>query len=219
MPPISTTSSPSTPGRPRDPAKDAAVIRATRELLVEVGYQGTTVLAIARRACVGAPTIYRRWPTKESLVEDVAFGHSRPAPVPEASGDLDADLRAWVELSLDYLADPVIRSALAGLLAAYQGDNDKYELLVLRFEQDVRELMVEVIGRGLPQLAKPERVARADAVFDILVASTAVRALTRGLADRETFCARTAHALGILARSTKTCPDTEKVLNQMQRSS
>jgi hypothetical protein len=29
-------------------------------------------------------------------------------------------------------------------------DNDKYELLALRFEQDVRELMVNVIRRGLP---------------------------------------------------------------------
>jgi hypothetical protein len=70
-------------------------------------------------------------------------------------------------------------------------DNDKYELLALRFEQDVRELMVNVIRRGLPQLSESERVVRAHAVFDVLVASTAVRALTRGLADRETFCART----------------------------
>lgn len=166
-----------------------------------MGYQGTTVVAVARRADVGSPTIYRRWPTKEALVEDVAFGHSRPAPVPAPTGDLDADLRAWVEMSLDYLADPVTRAALPGLLAAYQSDNDKYELLALRFEQDVRELMVDVIGRGLPELPESERVIRADAVFDMLVASTAVRALTRGLADRETFCARTAQALGILARS------------------
>ena len=90
---------------------------------------------------------------------------------------------------------------MPGLLAAYQGNSDKYELLALRFEQDVQELMVDVIGRGLPQLPASERVVRADAVFDMLVASTALRALTRGLADRETFCARTAQALGILARS------------------
>ena len=86
-------------GRPRNPAKDVAVLQATRDLLVEVGYQGTTVMAIARRAGVGAPTIYRRWPTKEALVEDATFGHPQPAPVPQPTGDLQTDLRAWVECS------------------------------------------------------------------------------------------------------------------------
>ena len=82
------TSAISAVGRPRNPAKDVAVLQATRELLVEVGYQGATVVAIARRAGVGAPTIYRRWATKEALVEDAAFGHPQPAPLPSPTGDL-----------------------------------------------------------------------------------------------------------------------------------
>jgi AcrR family transcriptional regulator len=188
-------------GRPRNPAKDVAVLQATRDLLVEVGYQGATVVAIARRAGVGAPTIYRRWPTKEALVEDAAFGHPQPAPVPAPTGDLHADLRAWVATFLDFLADPVTRAALPGLLAAYHRDEDIYERLVLRSEADVRGLMVGLLSTAMPAAPTADLRARADTVFDFLVAMTVARAMTRGLIDRDAFCDRTAGALVTLARA------------------
>jgi AcrR family transcriptional regulator len=181
------------PGRPRDPEKDVAVLEAARELLVAEGYQGTTVVAIARRAGVGAPTIYRRWATKEALIEDAAFAHPHPAPLPSPTGDLRADLRAWVATFLDWLANPVTRAALPGLLSAYHRDEELYERLVVRSESDVRQLMTELLGahRG-----------RADAVFDVLVASTFMRAMTRGLVDADAFCDRTADVLLTLAGAT-----------------
>ncbi|CKI24293.1 TetR/AcrR family transcriptional regulator [Mycolicibacterium smegmatis] len=179
-------------GRPRDPSKDVAVLTAVRELLVEEGYQGTTVLAVARRAGVGAPTIYRRWPTKEALVEDAAFGHPSPVPMPAPTGDLRADLREWVAMFLDWLAQPVTRAALPGLITAYHHDETLYERLVLRSETDVRAAMVDLLDGDR---------RRTDAVFDFLVATTVVRAMTRGLTDRDAFCDRTADALFALARS------------------
>jgi AcrR family transcriptional regulator len=194
------TISTSAVGRPRNPAKDVAVLQATRELLAEVGYQETTVVAIARRAEVGAPTIYRRWPTRESLIEDAAFGHPRPAPLPEPTGELRADLRAWVSAFLDFLANPVTRAAMPGLLAAYHRDEASYERLVLRSEADVRHLMVGLLSATWPKTSADELEARADTVFDVLVAMTVARAMTRGLVDREAFCDRTADALETLAR-------------------
>jgi AcrR family transcriptional regulator len=193
------TSATSAVGRPRNPAKDVAVVQATRELLVEVGYQGATVVAIARRAGVGAPTIYRRWATKEALVEDAAFGHSQPAPMPAPTGDLSADLYAWVSTFLDFLADPAVRAALPGLLTAYHRDEQVYERLVLRSEVDVRQQMVALLAAARPKV--PCGVAHADTVFDFLVGITVARAMTRGLIDRVAFCERTAVALAMLARA------------------
>lgn len=183
----------SAPGRPRDPEKDVVVLEATRELLVEEGYQGTTVVAIAKRAGVGAPTIYRRWASKEALVEDAAFAHPHPAPLPEPTGDLRTDLHAWVSTFLQWLANPVTRAALPGLLSAYHRDEELYERLVVRSESDVRRLMTDVLGEGRH---------RGDAVFDVLVAATFTRAMTRGLVDADAFCDRTADALLTLARAT-----------------
>ncbi|CAN5852218.1 TetR/AcrR family transcriptional regulator [soil metagenome] len=191
-------------GRPRDPEKDVAVVQATRELLVEAGYQGTTVVAIARRAGVGAPTIYRRWPSKESLVEEAAFGHAQAAPLPRSTGDLRTDLRAWVAMFLDWLAHPVTRAALPGLLAAYHHDEEMYERLVVRSELDVRTTMLEMLTPVLSGLPAAQRDTRANAVFDFLVAATTSRAITRGLVDRDAFCDRTADALTILATAPAT---------------
>lgn len=42
----------------------------TPELLAEVGYQAMSIEAIAARAGVGKPTIYRRYSSKEELVAD-----------------------------------------------------------------------------------------------------------------------------------------------------
>jgi len=197
---VPTTSAPAV-GRPRNPAKDVAVLQATRDLLVEAGYQGTTVVAIARRAEVGAPTIYRRWATKEALVEDAAFGHEQPAPLPEPTGDLRADLHAWVSTFLDFLANPVTRAALPGLLAAYHLDEQSYERLVLRSEADVRHLMVGLLSAARPAMAVKELDDRAHTVFDVLVAMTVARAMTRGLVDREAFCDRTTDTLVTLAQA------------------
>lgn len=170
------------------------MLAATRQLLVEVGYQQTTIAAVARRAGVGAPTIYRRWPRREALIEDAAFGHAQPAPLPPATGDLRADLRAWVEAFLVQLADPVTRAAIPGLLVAYHRDETLYERLVSRSEEDVRAQLVEMLtADGLE--------GHADAVFDFMVASTAIRALTVGLRDAAKFCDRTAEALTALAYS------------------
>jgi AcrR family transcriptional regulator len=195
-----TTSAPAL-GRPRNPAKDVAVLDATRELLGEVGYQGATVVAIARRAEVGAPTIYRRWATREALIEDAAFGHEQPAPLPAPTGDLRADLHAWVSTFLDFMANPVTRAALPGLLAAYHRDEESYERLVSRSEADVRHLMVGLLSAAWPATAIKELDARADTVFDVLVAMTVARAMTRGLLDRDAVCDRTTDALVTLARA------------------
>ena len=196
-----TTAPQPTPGRPRDPQKDVDVLQAARALLVEHGYQGTTIVAIARRAGVGAPTIYRRWPSREALIEDAAFGHTEPAALPESSGDLRTDLGAWVLVFLNQLADPVTRAAIPGLLLAYQHEDGLYERLVNRAERDVRAWVTQQLAGYLTDLTARQLTTRADAVFDFLVATTMVRALTQGLAEHQRFCDQTADALTALAHS------------------
>src|SRR4051794_41805682 len=71
-------------GRPRDPRVDEAVRRAALELLVEDGYQATSIQAIARRAGVSAPSIYRRWASKARAIEAAGFPSE---PVRPAGGD------------------------------------------------------------------------------------------------------------------------------------
>jgi AcrR family transcriptional regulator len=64
------------PGRPRSEESHQAIIRATLELLLEVGYGSLTMEGVRQRAGVGKATIYRRWASKEELVRDaIVFMH------------------------------------------------------------------------------------------------------------------------------------------------
>ena len=55
-------------GRPRRADADATILSAARELLDETGYAAFNVDVIAERTGIAKTTIYRRWPTKGTLV-------------------------------------------------------------------------------------------------------------------------------------------------------
>ncbi|WP_219825533.1 TetR/AcrR family transcriptional regulator [Nonomuraea typhae] len=95
---------------------DARVLEATRALLCESGYQGTTIEAIARRAGVSRPAVYRRWPHKSDVVAQALFTRTASGPS-RVTGDLRADLRAWVDAVLARFGDAALAAAFLGLMA------------------------------------------------------------------------------------------------------
>jgi len=99
-------------GRPRDPEVDRTVLVATRELLLERGYERLSIEAVARRAGVGKASIYRRWPGKAPLVLQAAFTTDDLPRVDDFAGQL----RALVRLAVaDFVRDEA-RAALPGLI-------------------------------------------------------------------------------------------------------
>jgi AcrR family transcriptional regulator len=58
------------PGRPRSDAAEAhtAIMDAVYELLQETSARDLTMEAVAKRARVGKPTLYKWWPTKAALI-------------------------------------------------------------------------------------------------------------------------------------------------------
>ncbi|GGV10970.1 TetR/AcrR family transcriptional regulator [Streptomyces spectabilis] len=57
-------------GRPRDPAIEEAILRATRARLATDGYARLTIGDVVADAGVTRPTLYRRWANKYELVVD-----------------------------------------------------------------------------------------------------------------------------------------------------
>jgi AcrR family transcriptional regulator len=55
-------------GRPRPPATDESIVRATVELLTEGGTRAATIDAIALRSGCAKTTIYRRWVSRDALI-------------------------------------------------------------------------------------------------------------------------------------------------------
>jgi pimeloyl-ACP methyl ester carboxylesterase/AcrR family transcriptional regulator len=105
-----------TPGRPRDPDIDAAILEATRELLVEHGYAALTVGAVAARAGSTRPALYRRWSSKAHLVYDAVFPSEPLDALPRDTTFAD-HLRTLTERIVASYSRPLAREAVPYLLA------------------------------------------------------------------------------------------------------
>ncbi|MFE4502267.1 TetR/AcrR family transcriptional regulator [Rhodococcus sp. NPDC056743] len=186
---------PARAGRPRDLGKDQAVLVAARRLLAEVGYQQTTIAAIARLAEVNSPAIYRRWPTREALIEEAVHG-TGGHPLPEASGDLRTDLATWVRIFLVRAARPAARAGVPGLLADSQSEEARQRLLAIG--APVRKAFQEMLDDAA---ARGEIPVEVDAMFlfDLLSGTTTMRGLTRGTEDEDHFVESLAGSLYVLA--------------------
>ena len=88
---------PVSPPRRRSEKSRTAIVTATRELLLERGFDGLTIEAVAARAGVGKQTIYRWWPSRPALVADVMLEDAdKILASVDHTDDLSADLVGWV---------------------------------------------------------------------------------------------------------------------------
>ena len=108
-------------GRPRDARLDAAIVRATIELLEERGYGDLSLAAIAERAGTTTAAIYRRWGSKSELVARAVFRTDGDDVVAD-TGDLAADLETMVRWAVDKIYRPAALAAIAGLISESRGD-------------------------------------------------------------------------------------------------
>lgn len=139
---------PNTRGRPRRPETADAILRATVELLRETGYGGLSIDAVAVRAGVTRPTVYRRWPDKAHLVIDALSGAVPPAPAPD-TGDTRTDLHRLAHS----LVDRLVRTGLAPVVLAVHADSvGRADLAAPLRELYLRprlDALADVIRRGV----------------------------------------------------------------------
>ena len=140
-----------TPGRPRSEESHQAIIRATLELLLEVGYGSLTMEAVRQRAGVGKATIYRRWASKEELVRDaIVFMHEDFTEIDTGS------LRGDYEAIAAQVRSSALRAGASTLMPRLLGEavNDPelhaifYENLVKPRREALGVLLRRAIDRG-----------------------------------------------------------------------
>jgi AcrR family transcriptional regulator len=174
-------------GRRRDPGAQGAILEATRELLLEVGYPTLTIQAVARRAGVGKSTIYRWWPTKGALVLEATADHLEIGVVPDTGDtrkDLSTAIGQLVRTFSDRLASIVIFAVIAHLEDDPSMARDLRDTWIYPWRRSATEAVERGVGRGdLP----PD--TDAELLLDVLVGTVFQRTLvvanpdTRRLAD------------------------------------
>src|SRR5690242_5729897 len=186
----SRTPAPRASGRPRSAEADAAILAATREALVELGWSKLTLGDVATRAGVAKTTLYRRWAGKNELVVDaIAALFEEQLDLPDLGG-LEADIQGVVLRFAELLQRPETRTALMAVVAEATHD----DALRLRIREAIvdRQKHLVLLGRERAQQrgelppdggADP---ARDDLVFDVIAGAVVHRVMvSSGPVDRE----------------------------------
>ncbi|WP_304108815.1 TetR/AcrR family transcriptional regulator [Mycolicibacterium bacteremicum] len=157
-------------GRPRDGRIDAAIIAATRELLLQKGYPALSLAAIAARAGTTTTAIYRRWSSKVHLVHEAVLSDVA-IPMSDDSGDVRSDIRAMVQTIRAVFDRPEVRVALPGLIADTVADPELHALMIGRLTGDLTafETRFGQERRGDDDLPLLAEVVAGSAIFRILM--------------------------------------------------
>ncbi|WP_155060641.1 TetR/AcrR family transcriptional regulator [Streptomyces blattellae] len=174
------TSVPRATGRPRSAAADTAILAATREALVELGWSKLTLGDVATRAGVAKTTLYRRWAGKNELVVDAVAELFDELELPDR-GSLAADIEGVVLQFAVILARPETKSGLMAVLAESTRDDalrarirasivDRQKRLVL-----AGRARAETRGELAPETDPEEAARTVDLIFDMVAGAVVHR--------------------------------------------
>jgi AcrR family transcriptional regulator len=173
-------------GRPRSEQSRLAILDATKQLLEERGFVDLTIEEVALRASVGKATIYRRWPTKGTLVfESFMFDFLARQPIADTGnlrGDLLATLRGWIRT----VKGTVTGRTLVGLIAEVQRDPELAEVWRDRFVIPVRTQHRYIIERAITRGEIPS-TTDVDITLDLLFGAAYHRLLQSHLTLSDRF--------------------------------
>ncbi|MFG3030351.1 TetR/AcrR family transcriptional regulator [Streptomyces sp. NPDC048253] len=169
-------------GRPRSAAADTAILAATREALVELGWSKLTLGDVATRAGVAKTTLYRRWAGKNELVVDAVAELFGELELPDR-GSLAADIEGVVLQFAAILARPEAKSGLMAAVAESTRDDALRERIRASIVDPQKDLVLEGRARAqargeLPPQADPAEAARTvDLIFDVVAGAVVHRTL------------------------------------------
>ncbi|MDT0386815.1 TetR/AcrR family transcriptional regulator [Streptomyces sp. DSM 41921] len=172
-------------GRPRSAAADAAILAATREALVELGWSKLTLGDVATRAGVAKTTLYRRWAGKNELVVDAVAELFDALRLPDR-GSLAADIEGVVLQFATILALPEAKSGLMAVVAEATRDDALRERIRASVVDRQKRLVLEGRARAqargeLPPEPDPGAAARTvDLIFDMVAGAVVHRTLVSG---------------------------------------
>jgi AcrR family transcriptional regulator len=148
-------------GRPRDPATRKKILAAARELLNEGGMSAVTMEAVAAKAGVGKPTIYREWPNAQSVAMEAFLDTTKPQEQGRKRGKALDALRDQLHSIIKTFSTPTGRNT-AMMIAAAQNDSELAKIFRNRFIMGRREE-----GRGILRAAVQARELRPDIDYEV----------------------------------------------------
>lgn len=151
------------PGRPRSERARENILSAAIDLMETGGLPAVTMEAIASRAKVGKPTVYRYWPNAHAVVMTALMEAQPEIPPIDDKGPSLNRLRRHVKATMAIFATPRGRST-ALLIAAADSTTEVAKAfrnhVVLKSRTEGKELLEQAIEEGaLPSTVDCELAA------------------------------------------------------------
>lgn len=147
--PVAPRTSAVRPGRPRSDRARRAICDAFRELLIEEGFDGVRMEHVAARAGVGKATIYRHWPSKQSLAHEVLLELATPHLAVPDVGDTRTELLATVLAPMRALTESDFGPVIRALLSEIARDPELGDPFRASVVQARRDEVARVVARGI----------------------------------------------------------------------
>jgi AcrR family transcriptional regulator len=142
---------PAKPGRPRSEQAKKAILRGAFELLQKSGPARLTVEAVALRAGVGKPTIYRYWANAQELAMAAMMERAPSQAAIEPGDSALSDLRSHVHTIIERFSTHHGRQT-ALMLATAEHDSELFKAfrnqVVLRGRSEGRTILERAVARG-----------------------------------------------------------------------
>jgi len=140
-------------GRPRSEPARQAILAAAADLLLTRGLAAVSMDAVAARAGVSKATIYRWWPTKETLALDALYEQlTEPSPEAPDTGTLRGDLLALLTGWIGRVGDRPFGRVIGALVTEAGTDPVFGKLYRERYVEprraQARLIFTRAIGRG-----------------------------------------------------------------------
>jgi AcrR family transcriptional regulator len=113
--------------------------------MLERGYLATSISEIARRAGVGTPAIYRRWPNKAAIAIDLFVDVLGEEPLPD-TGSMRQDLTGFMRLRIRQWTSPWFHQVVLHLLMEALIDKDVHDALAARMPTYRAPLFARIRG-------------------------------------------------------------------------
>ncbi|MEH3157446.1 MAG: TetR/AcrR family transcriptional regulator C-terminal ligand-binding domain-containing protein [Sphingomonas taxi] len=163
-------------GRPRDAEIDRKVLDAARELLAKEGYRGLAFDTLSQITNIPRSMIYRRWPTRVHLANEISTGGGGELPDIIDREGLEAQILELVRQILGRYSRADIGSATVGLIADTLGNPELQTELQAETEAHARAGLASITARGKAAGLIADDI-ESDTLFDMLVGTLIYRAL------------------------------------------
>ena len=156
-----------------------SILRATADLLDEVGFAAMTIEQVAARAGAGKATIYRQWPSKGALAMDAVVAEiGEPGPFPD-TGSVEEDFRVQLRSATRVFSRRRVRHMLIGVIFQAQDDPQLREAFLHRYVNPRRDRARTAFTRGIRR-GELRADLDQDLVFDQILGALYIRMFVTG---------------------------------------